>query len=208
MAPPTFSPLRARRIVASELPSLPPLRLARWDGGIAPLATEVRLGHDGQRLLVEFRARHRGVDLDADQPTDRPTPRLWLRDVVEVFVSDDSRGAPYRELEVSPLGQWLALAFDAPRVASATSWQPTPEIRAQLDADTYRVALAIPFDQLCTRPERRGEWRIGLFRIGGREPSREYSSYEAAVSAGPTGPAPDFHQPDCWTPLVLDELTA
>lgn len=198
MPPPGFGALHAPRTTPLALRLLPPLRLSRWDGLEAPNPTEVRLGHDGERLLVEFRARHRGVVVDPEEPHDRPTKHLWLRDVVEVFVSDDPSGSPYRELEVSPLGQWLALSFEAPRKASPTPWQPTPQIRAELTPDTYRVELAIHLDQLRSRPTANGDWRIGLFRIGGSEPSREYSSH--VVTPGAT---PDFHQPACWTPLVF-----
>ena len=50
------------------------------------------------------------------------------------------------------------------------------------------------------RPKRQPDsrWRLGLFRIHGKEPDREYLSLMPTQT-----PAPDFHQPGRWAFLTL-----
>ena len=99
---------------APSLEQAPRLLLRSWDGGPAALRTEVRVAVDRDRLLVAFDCQYDRLEVDPALPRDRSVPGLWNHDVVEVFVSDRSEGCPYREIEASPLGQWLALGFSRP----------------------------------------------------------------------------------------------
>jgi len=195
-----------RRGTGLALDGIEPLLLRSWDGGPAKLPTEVRVAHTGAALVVEFCGACDRLTVDPGLPTDRSVPGLWRFDVVEVFVSDRAEGVPYREIEATPLGQWLAIAFDRPRV-EGTTWAARPRVEAEVEGKRFRVRLAMALAELRTRPGGGGRegaagdgWRLGLFRIAGREPEREYSSLVPTLTS-----RPDFHQPSRWAWLTLGD---
>jgi len=190
--------LIAPKLDGRELCDLPPIALAGWDGGTAQLATEARLAHDGDRLHVGFRCRYAELHVDRALPFNAPAAGLWHHDVVEIFVSDRPEGRPYREIEASPLGQWLALAFVDRRVPTSEPWRMRPQVAATIGADQFSVELTLPLDELRTCRELEPDWRIGLYRIAGRPPDRCHLAHRPNGS-----PEPDFHQPETWAPLTI-----
>jgi hypothetical protein len=184
-----------------DLERLEPILLRAWDGAAPRLSTEVRLGHDRTRLRAHFRAAYDRLHLDPEPPSDRPVPGLWRHDVVELFVAA-ADGAGYREIEVSPLGQWLALAFAAPRRAAAEPWRPRLEIAAAIGAGSFDVRVAVPLADLgiAAGPAGTGAARLGLFRVHGAPPGREHFGQLATG-----GDRPDFHRPWRWPALRLGD---
>ncbi len=184
---------------------MPPLHLAAWDGGSPLLATAVRLARAGDDLAVRFDAAYDALHVDESLPRDGDAEGLWEHDVVELFASDRDQGVPYRELEASPLGQWLSLAFDAPRVRSTREPRARPLVEATIAPDRFTVTLAVPLRALATGggglPCR---LRLGLFRIHGPGPGRGTSPARAHQAWPPVpGPRPDFHRPERWATVEV-----
>jgi hypothetical protein len=184
------------------LAAVEPVRLRMWDGAPGWPTTEVRLGTEGRILRVEFHCAFEELSVDPTLPLDAPAPRLWEWDVVELFLSDRSEALPYREIEASPLGQWLALSFDLPRVASARPWGYRPEVSAAISPGLFTVRLGIDlgaaaFGAGASTPG--ATWRVGLFRIAERPPDRRHLSLAPGGTA-----APDFHRPGSWAHLALE----
>ncbi len=177
------------------LAAVAPLALSIWEGGPPAHATAVRIACVGDDLVARFTCAYDMLNVDPDWPRDRSVPGLWTRDVVELFVSDRDEGSPYRELEASPLGQWLTLAFDAPRVASAVLAPAAPHVTVrERTPAAFVVDLAAPLAQLGTRAGTvPSSLRMGVFRVTGREPDREHQTLVPVP-----GTTPDFHRPERW----------
>ncbi|HEX8413681.1 MAG TPA: DOMON-like domain-containing protein [Sphingomicrobium sp.] len=108
------------------------------------------------------------------------TDELWRHTCFEAFVA--AAGLGYREINLSPSGQWAVYAFDAyragmrPATASVRSAFAAGELHSQ-------VALDVP-----------GDWQLGLSAV--IELADGSKSYWALAHA--PGP-PDFHNRDCFT---------
>lgn len=130
--------------------------------------------------------------------------RLWERDVAEVFLQPDASG-PYFELEISPLGQWLDFCVYSPREKVDKDWRSEMKVTTFTDEDAglWEALLEVPLDPILSTSGLSGvelgdTWKVNLFRIAGREPAREYLSWQ------PTGTAePDFHVPKAFGHLIF-----
>ena len=176
--------------------SLPALGLGGWDGAVTRLSTDVRLAVLGDRLTALFHCRHDRLAVNPSLPRDRGVWGLWERDVVELFVSAGPDGVPYREVEASAAGQWLALAFDGVRRPAKEPWRPAVRVGARVAGPRHTIEISLPLASLGLDAGA-GPWRLGLFRIHGSPGAREYQSLH------PTGTAiPDFHRPESWALLA------
>jgi hypothetical protein len=179
--------------------------LVGWDGRPATQATRVHAELQGSfrggRLAATWDCAFASLDVDPALATDRPAPRLWEHDVVELFLGAGPTGCPYVEVEVSPLGQWLALAFSAPRVEVAGDPPPRPLFRVERAAGRFAVRIELDLEHAFGPggAARSGAIRIGMFRILGQAPAREH----LALRPGPAGSAPDFHRPQDWLEIGL-----
>ncbi len=86
----------------------------------------------------------------------------------------------YKELQVSPQGEWVDLDInrDAPRMAEGMKWNSGYSVKARVDgaARTWYGEMRIPFSAIDTRPTRPGlEFRIGLYRIAGTGEKKHYA---------------------------------
>lgn len=185
-----------------------PIRIDRlWSGAAAPagLATTARLLWTASDLWVGFTCHY--TELDVDDAPDPAVERvgLWERDVAELFVrsAHEPHAASYKEFEVAPTGQWCDLAIHQPRVDVDWRWQSGMRTAGAIDVETatWNAVMQIPFASLGGRPLAGDVWHANLFRIARVGGERQYLAW------APTGtPAPDFHVPARFLPLVFAGL--
>jgi hypothetical protein len=120
---------------------------------------------------------------------------LWNFDVVEAFLqlrpTPEAVGAPYLEVQISPLKQGLALVILEPRKAYYTPlslvWHAQNSVAAGLWKTSVELQLPSDF------PE--GELWGGLFACLGKG-EREFYALNPNLEA-----RPDFHRPELFRPL-------
>lgn len=185
---------------------VPTVELARtWRGDPAPAGLETTA-----RLLWTVDALWFGVtcgftELDADTAFDPAIERhgLWERDVCEVFVQSprEPSAVSYKEFEVAPTAQWFDVAIRTPRADVDWTWNAGLETAATIDHDRqqWSAIVRVPFTAFGGPPAPGAVWRANLFRIGRVDGVRQFLAY------APTGtPAPDFHVPASFVPLVFE----
>jgi hypothetical protein len=176
-----------------------PVRLTRyWSGAAAPFArqAEARLLWDEEGLAARFVCEQREPFVVSASPERGwKTMRLWDRDVCEMFVapsaSDPSR---YFEFEVAPTGEWLDLAVRVGVFGRETDWgyYSGMEAAARISADSFTVAMRVPWDAFGVGAPRAGErWRANLFRCVGEGATRGYVAWQPTHD-----PEPNFHVPE------------
>ena len=131
------------------------------------------------------------------------TPQLWNHDVAEVFIGWDAEHiARYKELQVSPQGEWVDLDIDRdnPRTQTGMRWNSGYSVKARIDAPAriWYGEMRIPLSSIDERtgPMRGREFRIGLYRIAGAAPNKKFYAWS------PTGQA-NFHVPAAFGKLIL-----
>jgi hypothetical protein len=183
--------LRVARLGATErLVEREPIALRLCGAGGPPrLATALRVGRRGDRLLVRFDGRDRGVTATLNRRDDP----LWKEDVFEVFLAPPSAPGVYFEFEVNPLGALFDARVESPDGRRETmrvdvSWNcPGFSARVRRRPGRWSALLTIPLAPLA--PEPAGVWRANFYRID-RGEADEYSAWS------PTGAdPPDFHRP-------------
>lgn len=175
-----------------------------WNGTPAPveLTTTARLLWTATDLWVGFDCGF--TELDVDETPDAAVERvgLWDRDVCEIFVrsAHEPHGASYKEFEVAPTAQWCDLAIHQPRLDVDWRWQSGMRTAAAIDAAAacWRAVMQIPFAAFGGAPRPDQAWHANLFRIGRVERERRYLAWAATGT-----PAPDFHVPARFVPLVF-----
>jgi hypothetical protein len=156
--------------------------------------TEVRMLWSSQALYLRFEAHYRNIYIypEANQRHEK----LFLRDVVEVFLQSDTHEAKhYKEFEVSPNGDWLDLDISR---AGGSNLMCDVKTSATISSakHTWVAELAIPMKCLTQKFDRDAEWRLNLFRIEGNEPGRFYSAWRPTKTL-----RPDFHVPEVFGTL-------
>ncbi|MEM1024618.1 MAG: hypothetical protein AAF627_02845 [Myxococcota bacterium] len=117
-------------------------------------------------------------------PSDREVTCLWEFEVAELFLGGaDGR---YTELELSPHGLHLLLAFSAPRVRStAAPEEALQELVTARSQDRWSAHFLLPWAWVPL------DWdRACSFGLHGRGEQRQY-----LLAAPMPGEHPDFHQP-------------
>ena len=167
-----------------ELPSLA-LRDA-VTGALPGLSTAVRFASRGDRLLVRFDSRHRGVVATL---TDDDAP-LWTEDVVELFLAFEEPPVRYFELELNPLGARFSALVSSPRgtregmtVAPFAIAGLSTEVRVR--RETWSAMFRLPWGSLVDGAKPK------TFRANGFRIDRTSGQFSALF---PTGVSPpDFH---------------
>ncbi len=117
-----------------------------------------------------------------------PTANLWEHEVVELFIhGPDNR---YTEIELSPSGHHLVLQLEGVRNTVA-SMLPI-QFEATIHADRWTGTAIIEKALLPDTPH-----RVNAAAIHGTDANRTYLSWVTLP-----GEAPDFHQPECFRPIV------
>lgn len=167
-----------------------------WDGAPLPPDEHVSLLLDrrGDQLRIRVDAPYHGDPPPLGPP--RTTDGLWEHEVVELFLSgaEERIAVRYLEIEMSPHGHHLTLAFDGLRRRSGPPL--TIEHRARIDGSRWQGEALVALALLPLGPH-----RLGAFAIHGPAGERDHLSLVAS-----TGPSPDFHDPAVWAPADLGPL--
>lgn len=164
--------------------------------------TEVRSRWTREHLYVLFSCPFETLRLIPAPDVVNETPQLWNWEVAEVFIGWDARTiTQYKELQVSPQGEWVDLAIDraSPATQPGMRWNSGVTVAARIDpaARVWYGLMRIPWAAIDTRTPQPGrQLRLGLFRIAGAEPDRRYYAWR------PTGRT-SFHVPDAFGTLLL-----
>lgn len=169
---------------------------------IAGRPTEVRSRWTNGFLYLLFACPYDTLNLKPGANPAVETPSLWTWDVAEAFIGwDVERITRYKELQVSPQGEWVDLDIDRenPRTQAGMAWNSGYAVVGRIDeaSKVWYGAMQIPFGAIDTRvPRVNSTLRIGLYRISGAEPARTFWAWQ------PTGQK-NFHVPQAFGTLRL-----
>ena len=145
------------------------------------LKTEIRAVWTDTDLYVLFRCPYDVLNLwPADNS--KPHPKLWDRDVVEVFIGSDLQNIRhYREFEIAPTGDWIDLAIDLDHKSFDQTWRSGWKTLAHIDKEnkTWYAACKIPLSAIGSGKVKPGtRWRGNLYRIDGMNPQRHFLCWQ------------------------------
>lgn len=187
-----------RPLVWGEL-DVPMLGLAKdWYGAAVDPSAAFSLAMDACRLWFVAHHGHPASLHPAAQPS-RFQAGLWEHDVAELFIADPLSGR-YFEFNLAPNGAWWSCEFTAARVRAEPTDIVMPEVEtfSELAPDGgWFAALAIPLDLLKARLDFGAHSRINVTMILA-SPNQKFLTAGAL-----SGDAPDFHQPQQFSKIVL-----
>jgi hypothetical protein len=164
--------------------------------------TQVRSRWTREYLYLLYVCPYEELNLKPEPPSSEETPRLWNWDVGEAFIGSDFENiSRYKELQVSPRGEWVDLDIDRkdPKGQGGMKWNSGYTVRGRIDeaSKIWYGEMRIPFGAIDSRPPEPGrELRVGLYRIAGVAPNRMYYAWR------PTGQT-TFHVPEAFGTLRL-----
>ena len=114
------------------------------------------------------------------------TYRLWFYDCFEAYVGADFvHTNRYRELEMSPQGEFLDLDIDStkqrPGYGDERFWNSGMRIKARVDEGRkiWFGEMRIPIDAVDSRPARAGnEMQVNFCRQDGKSPRRDFLAWQ------------------------------
>lgn len=177
--------------------SAAPVHFCRdWQGNNADAGreTQVRALWSPEVLYLRFEAKYRNIFTFPDH--NQRHDELWTRDVAEVFIQPAGEtGHFYREIEVSPNGDWLDLNIVAGKdVNLHCNMKSRMAIHA--NEKVWIADAAIPMSCLIRQFDPKQTWRVNFFRVEGAGPDRFYSSWRPTNTAHP-----NFHVPEVFGTL-------
>jgi hypothetical protein len=129
-------------------------------------------------LYILFTCPFDQLNLKPNPTQIEETNKLWEWDVVEVFIGADLDNIhQYKELQVSPQGEWVDLDIDrkAPKPEGGWKWNSGMQSRAKLDeaGKVWHAEMKVPFAALGgDKPRPGSEYRINVYRLAGKAPDR------------------------------------
>ena len=159
-----------------------------------------------EHLYLLFIYPYTELNLKPDPQPTVETSRLWNWDVAEAFIgSDADRITRYKEFQVSPQGEWVDLDIDRDDMKgqAGMKWNSGYTVKGRI-VDTPNASgqkvwygeMKIPFKAIDARPAEKGRnFRVGLYRIAGKEPRKYYAW-------SPTGQK-NYHVPQAFGTLTL-----
>jgi hypothetical protein len=168
------------------------------------LHAEVRSRWTTNNLYLLFIAHYDALNLRTNADTTTETYRLWFYDCVEAYVGADSEHPNrYRELQMSPQGEFLDLDIDStkprPGFNGEQAWNSGMKVKARVDEakKVWCGEMRVPMSAIDSRPAQAGnELRVNFFRQDGRAPHRTFLAWQ------PTG-AWNPHHPEKFGTLKL-----
>ena len=133
---------------------------------------------------------------------DRKTLDLWDRDVCELFLAPDARRPEhYFEFEAAPTGEWLDFELRQlpDRRETNQDYRSGMTTSARVAADSFTLALRVPWAGLPSAPRAGDRWRANLYRCVGAGPSRGYLAWRPTET-----PRPNFHVPHKFGRLLFE----
>jgi Carbohydrate family 9 binding domain-like len=163
--------------------------------------TEFRSRWTEKTLYLLFICPYDELNLKPDPNAAIETPRLWNWDVGEVFIGTDfDHIGHYKELQVSPQGEWVDLDInrDDSKAAGGMEWNSGYKVKARIDREhhVWYGEMAIPMSAIGAVAKVGAEMRVGLYRIAGAGPNKKFYAWQ------PTGEK-NFHVPNAFGRLRL-----
>jgi hypothetical protein len=129
---------------------------------------------------------------------------IWDHDVVELFISDNSKIKTYFEFVISPLGQHIDISHtknwlgQRKSFAGYTSgWQSA--VRLDEQKKLWITEFRIPLKAINTSKSRsENVFKFNAYRCNGCDPDRAYLALYATYT-----PMPNFHVPERFEVLML-----
>jgi hypothetical protein len=169
---------------------------------IPGVPTEFRSRWTEKTLYLLFICPYDELNLKPDPNPAIETPQLWNWDVGEVFIGADfDHIGHYKELQVSPQGEWVDLDInrDDSKAAGGMAWNSGYKVKARISEERriWWGEMAIPMAAIgVTAPKAGTELRIGLYRIAGTGANKKFYAWQ------PTGQK-SFHVPQAFGRLRL-----
>jgi len=146
-------------------------------------------------LYLLFECSYVSLNISATPQFKEKTMGLWDRDVVEAFVAPDSRNpCHYREVEVSPLGEWVDVELEITNGERKSNWEWNSSVESvcKIEDSVWKTAFRIPSETLFGHNISAGQECVGNFyRCDGTEPDRHYITWQPTMT-----PEPAFHVPE------------
>lgn len=186
----------------------------------------IRWGHDDYRTRLKLAWTADALALRFDCDDDRPwatlterDSRLWLEEVVEIFLDPAGEGRHYAEVEVSPANIVcdLRVATPWPELSAEPEWH-WEGLASAVSTESiapgrcrWAACLVLPFQGLdslsaaaaARLPPSVGDcWKFNAFRIkrphGPADPDRDVIYAAWSMPGGPS-----FHDPEAFRTLVF-----
>jgi hypothetical protein len=153
---------------------------------VTNLHAEVRSRWTTNNLYFLFIGHYDALTLKTNADTGVETYRLWFYDCFEVYVGADFvHTNRYRELEMSPQGEFLDLDIDStkprPGFGDERFWNSGMKVKASID-DTKKIwygEIRVPMAAIDERPAQAGnEMQINFYRQDGKMPKRDFLAWQ------------------------------
>jgi len=139
---------------------------------------DFRIQWTPRNLYFLFICPYDQLTLKPSPSTTEETNKLWEWDVMEVFIGADLANIHrYREVQVSPQGEWVDLDIDrkTPRPEGGWKWNSGMQVKARIDEakKIWYGEMRIPTASISSAPAKAGtEYRINVYRLAGAAPNR------------------------------------
>jgi hypothetical protein len=136
-------------------------------------AFEFRTQWTKDNLYFLFSCPYASLNLKPNPSTTEETNQLWNWDVTEVFIGSNFDAIDqYKELQVSPRGEWVDLDINRknPRPDGGWKWNSGMTVKGRIDEGKkiWYGEMKIPLKSLDERPAKAGnEMRINIYRLSG-----------------------------------------
>jgi hypothetical protein len=150
------------------------------------LHAEVRSRWTTNNLYFLFIGHYDSLNLKTNADTTSETYRLWLYDCFEVYVGADFvHTNRYRELEMSPQGEFLDLDIDStkprPGYGDERYWNSGMKVKARIDEGRkiWCGEMQVPMSAIDERPAQAGnEMQVNFYRQDGKMPRRDFLAWQ------------------------------
>jgi hypothetical protein len=171
-----------------------------WRGETAPeeLRTVARVLWTPDKLIFGYECAYTELDVDEQFDVNEERYALWDRDVCEAFIRSplEPDYRIYKEFEVAPTGQWVDLLINRIDVTHDWRWKSGMKTAARIDAQSWRVAMAIPFSAFGLTPQVGDEWEGNLFRVSRLNGERQFLAFSPTFTE-----TPSYHVPERFVKL-------
>jgi hypothetical protein len=133
---------------------------------------QIRSRWTEKNLYFLFIGHYEKLTVNAKPELAKETPHLWEKDVFEVYVGADFEHTNrYRELQMSPQGEWLDNDIDStvrrPGFNGEEAWNSGFKVKARVDEKekVWYGEMQIPIGAIDGRPAKAGnEMRVNFYR--------------------------------------------
>jgi len=167
----------------------------RFGKTVPGFRTLVRTRWTPKNIYLLFISVYDELHLKPNPTTQKETNELWNWDVAEVFIGSDFNDIQrYKELEVSPQGEWVDVDIDLhnPHHEDGWTWNSGFEAAAHIDQaqHTWSAAMRIPFSAIDQRvPAAGNTLRINFFLSQGAPVNHRELAWQAPMQE-------TFHVPE------------